>query len=472
MWDSYYSVSSVEDALSILESEGHKARVIAGGTDLVLEMKRDMHPEVRTLIDINRVSELNTIYEEDEFIYIRPTVTHNQCLVSRELAKFGIPLLKACKSIGAPQIRNIGTVYGNLITASPANDTISALIVLDAEILIRSSKKEKWVKLIDFYLGVRKTVLHDDEMVINLRFKKMSPSQKGTFTKYLLRQAHGISVANVSILLDFEGEKIKDAVISLGAVAPTVRRAKLTEDFLIGKKLNEDVISEAGQMVSKESLPIDDIRASKELRNHLLAVLLENGLNEINNGKWSEYEAFPVLLWGKNRKPNFSLDTSIQHTEKDEIRTRINGKENKFSGCHNQTLLSLVRDQAGLTGTKLGCGEGECGACTLYLNGLPVLSCLVPAPMAHMSEITTIEGLVKENELHPVQKAFVEEGAVQCGYCTPGFIMSAAKLIEEKTKPTQEEIREGLAGNICRCTGYYSIISAVEKASKMNSSVD
>ena len=435
MWDSYYSVCSIEDALSILKSKGRKAKVVAGGTDLVLEIKREMHPEVHTLIDINRVEGLNSIYENDEYIYIGPTVTHNQCLVSKELAKFGIPLLKACKSIGAPQIRNIGTVYGNIITASPANDTISALIALDAEIFICSSKKKEWMKLIDFYKGVRKTIMKEDEMVVNLRFKKMSSTQKGTFTKYILRQAHGISVANVSILLDFEREMIRNAVITLGAVAPTVRRAKMTEDFLKGKKLTSDVISKAGQMAAKESLPIDDVRATKELRNHLLAVLLESGLEEIKEEKWAKYEASPVLLWGKRNQTQLTLNETIKHTEKDEIRTTINGKKYTLRGCHDQTLLNLVRDYAGLTGTKLGCGEGECGACTLYLNGLPVLSCLVPAPKAHMAEITTIEGLSNTSELHPVQKAFIEKGAHPVLLCQQPNCL--------KKNPNQQEKKSG-----------------------------
>ena len=157
---------------------------------------------------------------------------------------------------------------------------------------------------------------------------------------------------------------------------------------------------------------------------------------------------------------------TIKHDAAEAIKTHINGKEYTLTKGQNKTLSKLVREQAGLTGTKIGCGEGECGACTLYMNGLPVLSCLIPAPRAHQCEITTIEGISDGENLHPVQQAFVDEGAVQCGYCTPGFVMSAVKLLEEKPHPDENEIKQGLAGNICRCTGYYSIIAAVEKAAQ------
>jgi carbon-monoxide dehydrogenase small subunit len=127
-------------------------------------------------------------------------------------------------------------------------------------------------------------------------------------------------------------------------------------------------------------------------------------------------------------------------------------------------LLELLRNELGLSGTKEGCGTGECGACTVLLDGKPVNSCLMLAVDAEGREVTTVEGLEKEGKLHPLQEAFVEEGAVQCGFCTAGMLMAAKGLLEENAHPTEEEIRRGISGNLCRCTGYVRIVRAIQRA--------
>jgi aerobic-type carbon monoxide dehydrogenase small subunit (CoxS/CutS family) len=140
----------------------------------------------------------------------------------------------------------------------------------------------------------------------------------------------------------------------------------------------------------------------------------------------------------------------------------VNQRELTVEVEADELLVDVLRDRLGLTGTKIGCNEGECGACTIIMNGEPVLSCLVPALRAQGADILTIEGLSDGEKLHPLQQAFVEHGAVQCGYCIPGFVLSAKALLDRNPHPTRDEIKEALAGNLCRCTGYVKIIEAIE----------
>lgn len=148
------------------------------------------------------------------------------------------------------------------------------------------------------------------------------------------------------------------------------------------------------------------------------------------------------------------------------IKFTVNGEERTCDVNSTTRLLDVIRDDLKLTGTKEGCGKGECGACTVIMNDKLVTSCLVLAYQAEGADIITIEGLAKDDEMHPVQVAFIETGAVQCGFCTPGFILATKKLLDENPNPTEEEIKRGLSGNICRCTGYKKIIDAVKLASR------
>jgi aerobic carbon-monoxide dehydrogenase small subunit len=149
---------------------------------------------------------------------------------------------------------------------------------------------------------------------------------------------------------------------------------------------------------------------------------------------------------------------------KKKIQITLNGKKTTLEMPNHRLLLDLLRDEIGLTGTKEGCGTGDCGACTVLLNGKPVNSCLVLSGELEGADIVTIEGLKIGPELHPIQKAFIQDGGAQCGYCTPGMLMMSKALLDENPNPTEEEIRFALSGNLCRCTGYAKIIQAVQDA--------
>jgi carbon-monoxide dehydrogenase small subunit len=162
---------------------------------------------------------------------------------------------------------------------------------------------------------------------------------------------------------------------------------------------------------------------------------------------------------------------TLQNVEENEsmkqiIKFSLNGESTELEIEPHLTLLQLLRDRLELTGTKEGCGMGECGACTVLVDGKTVNSCILPAMEVDGKSVTTIEGLTDaQGNLHPIQKAFIEYGAVQCGFCSPGMVLSAKALLDENSKPTDEEIRHGIAGNLCRCTGYLQIVQAIKAAS-------
>lgn len=463
MWRAYKIVTTIGEALELLSDYREKARIAAGTTDIILEMERGLRPEVETLVDISRVPGINKIsLDENGNIHLGPMVTHNDCVSSKLIRESAFPLAQACWEVGSPQIRNRGTIAGNLVTGSPANDAISPLIAMGAKVRLKSLIRTRDIPLAEFYSGVRRTVMEADEILVDIYFPVIQPHQKAIFRKFALRKAQAISVVNAAVLLTFDKNIISAASIALGSVAPMVIHAAEAEQYLIGKTLTEETMSNTASKAVLSATTISDVRGSERYRKRIVKICVQRALESIYLG--NEKLGFPddpvLLSNGRN-----ILTDQAAWKEGDPILTRINGKEYRFTSGHEKTLLRLLREEGLLTGTKEGCAEGECGACTIFLDGDAVMSCLVPAPRAHGAEIVTIEGIGLET-IHPVQQAFIDQGAVQCGYCTPGFIMSAVKLLEEKPHPTTDQVKQAVTGNLCRCTGYYKIIAAIEDAAQ------
>ncbi len=580
LWQHYYQPSSLDQALQLLQQQAGSARIVAGGTDVLVELQRGVKPTT-TLIDITRLHELKYVRHADEMIQLGGLATHNDVIASDACVQYALPLAQACWEVGAPQIRTRATIAGNLITASPANDTITPLMALGAEVVLLSAAGERIVPLRDFYSGFRKTVMQPDELLREIRLPALQDNQRGLFIKLGLRRAQAISVIDLAIVLTFDSADCKlqianseaaaaspiynlqstiitEARITLGCLAPTIVRAPTAEAYLRGKPLTPALCAEAGRLACTDVAPIDDVRGSAGYRLATLANLVAEGLRRIAVGRErAGWPAQPVLL---ETDPSTPLRAGERRTTTDDrrpttdgrrptedernanllerssesdssaspfvlrpsslvetIETTINGQPYTLAGAHTKSLLDALREDAGLTGSKEGCAEGECGACTVWLNGQAVMACLVPAPQAHAAAVTTIEGLAattddrpfdaaqgrrptlrrrsgpatddrrptadqtrrqgdKESDssvlspqssaLHPLQQAFIANAAVQCGYCIPGMLMAGAKLLDERTHPSLDQIQTALSGNICRCTGYRKILDAVLAAAR------
>ena len=480
MWQTYLQPTTLEETLSLLQQYAGQARVVAGGTDVIVELQRGIRPTT-TLIDITKIRDLKYVRASDGWLHLGALATHNDVLASAEAGDGALPLAQACLDIGAPQIRTRGTIAGNLITASPANDTIAALLALGAEVVLARVGEERVVPLEQFYLGVRRTVLAPDELLREIRFPLLSANQRGLWRRLGLRRAQAISVVHFGIVLTFDGEQVAQARISLGAVAPTIVRAGQAEAFLAGQALTPDVCAEAGRLACADVRPISDLRGSAEYRLATLAALIAAALGDLAANRQAEgFPARPILLdtgsgvrdqgsgigdqgsgVGDALAPPQTLSKPVFNGV---IDTTINGQRRQLAHAAGKTLLNALREDAGLTGTKEGCAEGECGACTVWLDGQAVMTCLVPAPQAHHATITTIEGLAGPDGLHPLQQAYIDHAAVQCGFCIPGMIMAGAKLLDERAQPTLEEAQVAISGNICRCTGYRKILDAMLSA--------
>ncbi len=481
----YTAPATTAAAIQALDDHGERARIIAGGTDLVVELDRGGHGTVDVLVDVSRIAELAAITETGTgAIRLGAGVTHNQVVASELCRNHLLPLAQACLEVGSPQLRNRATVVGNVVTASPANDTISALMALGASVEITSVGGTRTVAMADFFTGFRTTVVEPHELVTALIVPRLADHERGVFVKAGLRRAQAISVVHLAVVVGLDDDgTVVGARAALGSVAPTVIEVAGLADALIGGPLDEDAAARGRDLAVAAASPIDDLRATADYRASVVGTMMGRALRVLAEGRERErWPAAPPLLvspgigTSSTDDPTVGTSSSAANTAADDdtdsrvferstaISATVNGREVSGRGAVGITLLDWLREQPGLRGVKEGCAEGECGACTVLLDGQAVMGCLTPAARADGANVATVEGLSTDGALAPIQDAFIQAGAVQCGFCTPGFLMSCAALLDECPSPTPDQVRLGLSGNLCRCTGYKAIETAVTKA--------
>ena len=455
----YTAPPTIDEVCSALAGCGPDARILAGGTDLLIGLSASGTPMPNVVVDISRIEELKDIVESGDTIVLKSMTTHARLVRSGLLLKHAPLLPKAASAIGSPQIRNRGTVGGNIMNAAACADTVPPLLALGARVTLRSSAGDRTLPLEDLFVAPYRTCARPDELLTEIRFPKLSPSARSAFIKLGRRNALSIARMSVAAVLRFDEEgTIIDARIVPGAAFPTWRRVSEAEHLLIGVKPSAKLFAAAGRAVGGAMVSSTGRRWSTEYKEPVIAVLVRRALEACA-------AAGPV----PQRKPE-RIDRTATRDGKDRlhrsaqdntIRAMINGTICNLPLVPNRTLLELLREDLGLTGTKCGCEIGECGACTVLLDGEPVNACLVLAPQIDGREVLTVEGLMRGGELQPLQKSFLDHDAVHCGFCTPGMLMSASALLNNNPAPTEVDAREAISGNLCRCTGYVQIIEAM-----------
>ena len=451
----------LEKACALL-AEKDGALPMAGGTDLLSRRERGIElPPVLICLDGLGLDTMRA--EPSGGFTVGSLVTHASVAGSPFLAHWAPVLAEACAAVGSPQVRNVGTLGGNICNASPAADAVSALMVMEAILEITGPGGMRCLPIEEFFLGPGRTALQRGEILSDIILP--APAHRSAYLKLGLRRALEIAVVGVAVNLEMEGKLIKKCRIGLASVAPTPLRAHQAEATLIGRELTSQSVEDAARAAASECSPISDHRASGEYRRVMIELFVQRAINAAaerqNQGRTVPA---PRSSAGRVAGNSWPVDGGGGPKLSTRLNLQVNDETYSLEAAPDKLLGDVLRENLGLTGVKMGCGEGECGACSVLLDGISVNSCLILVSTVGNRKITTVEGLAKKGTLHPLQAAFIQEGAVQCGYCTPGMLMSAAALLNSNPRADEEEIKTALSGNLCRCTGYKKIIRAVQAA--------
>jgi xanthine dehydrogenase iron-sulfur cluster and FAD-binding subunit A len=470
----------VAHAVDLLRDYGDDARLLAGGASLIPLMKlRLANPGV--VIDLAGVPGLRGLRRDDGHVTVGALTRHVELERSPALP----PIVHdAAAHIGDTQVRNMGTIGGGIAECDPAGDWPPVLLALDGSVTVVGPTGAREIAAGELFLEAYTTALAPDEVLTEVRLPV--DARLGTAHVKLERRAGDFAIANCSVAVRLdEAGACAEVRVALGGVGLVAQRVPAAETVLVGQQPTEALLEEAAAAVRGATESFDDVRASAAYRQHVGGVLFRRAFDLARSrasldagggaGGGAPAGGEAVRAFGDQGgaalcpgppadgytgagEPRVQQRTSVQ--------VAVNGKTYTREVEPRLLLIDFVRNELGLTGSHIGCDTTTCGACTIHVNGRAVKSCTMFAVQANGSELLTVEGLANGDQLHPVQQAFHEKHGLQCGYCTPGMLMSAVALLKETPRPSREQIKRAIAGNLCRCTGYHFVVESIEEAAR------
>ena len=486
-----YEAESVEDAVRLLQ-EHPEAQIIAGGSDVLVQIREGKRAG-KELVSIYGIDAMRGVTLDEEGAIRIGSLTSFSHIAASPIIREFIPVLgEAVSLVGGPQIRNIGTIGGNTCNGVTSADSASTLVAWDAVVELTGPEGVRRVPLPEFYIKAGKVDLRPGEIQTAILIPKAAyEGYTGNYIKYAMREAMDIATLGCSVNVSLSNDKktIRDVRIAYGVAGPVPMRAPTAEARAKGREVSAETIKAFAEAVLEDIHPRDSWRAAKAFREHIAVEMAKRALAKSielarASGKPSlnqseepcaetterpEVSPRPEALHAPVSSPKPEVAPALQRGDRKApryklIRCTINGKPREAMIDVRASLTDLLRNDFRLTSVKKGCEVGECGACNVLVDGECFNSCIYLAVWADGRDILTLEGLEGPNgELSDIQQAFIDEAAVQCGFCTPGAIMSAVEILNEGRELSDEEIRIRMSGHLCRCTGYENIMRAVKK---------
>ena len=430
----YARPATVEEAISVLAAHDG-ARPLAGGQTLVNVMKqRAASPDV--LVDLADLHELREIgFSADGMLEIGAMVTCTQLMSSSEVEVARPILAEVAGTIADVQVRNRGTIGGNVCVSDPTNHFPPLLVALDATFTIRGEAGERTVSAPEFFVGVYMTAVGEGELLTKVNV----PASTGAGDGYA--GTHDRRARNL------HRQCRCDRLRGCGARRNRLRRR------LAGTRHRDGGAARRRRLLGG-------------CRSHRRGRARRVARPALGRPRLGRLPAPPRggLRGARGAPGRGEAEVVAEPVTSRTVSVEVNGEQIELEVPTRRLLVHFLRDDLGLTGTHIGCDTGNCGACTVHVNGEAVKSCMLLAVQAEGTKISTVEGLAADGELTALQQAFNEHHALQCGYCTPGMLMSATALLATNPHPSEEDVRVAIQGNICRCTGYVNIVEAVVAA--------